>query len=83
MTFCWSARHRLCWPRMVWLEHNYHEPEYVLHREYHARPRLRSWPRGPQAHTRCDRVMFENPLPPKIGKHPVLPRWHRPKKRLA
>ena len=78
MTFAWNARHRLCWPRMVWLEHNYNFPEYVMHRDYYARKPLRAYRRPLQATIRCDRSGLL--LPPKIGKYPVLPRWHRPKK---
>ncbi len=83
MTYAWSARHRLCWPRMIWLETNYNEPEYVLHREYYARgSRLRRYPRSLiKAETKCDRVYLANQLPPKLGKWPVLPRDHRPKRR--
>lgn len=28
--FCWGSAGRLRAPRMVWLEHNYHEPKYEL-----------------------------------------------------
>ena len=77
--FAWSARDRLCWMRMVWLEHNYNEPRYAIHRQYYARRRLRRWLPSLQAEIRCDRHGVIN-LPPKIGKYPVLPRWHRPKK---
>lgn len=77
--YCWSARHRLCWPRMVWLERDYHESEYALHRQYYARgSRLRRYRRSLRAETKCDRVHLANLMPPKIGKFPVLPRWHRP-----
>ena len=71
--YVWSSRTRMTFPRMVWLECNHNEPEYVLHRNHYARgSRLKRYPRDLRAH---NKVLLEYPrfhMPTRVGQWPVF-----------
>ena len=80
--FCWQSRDRLCFPRMVWLEHNYNEPKYELVKYRSARG-LRAWPRLiPCYETKVDNYLWKiRKFPGIMGYWPLNRRPKRPKKK--